>query len=117
MRHETFVLSRVYTGNDNARNRSAILGRQYGQGNNLTRILISPNIEKFFNLDGIIVFDTIEDLKKIVDKVNRNDYNVPHEIVLDNYRRALQYCYNNDRFFDKYLRKMLTNLPKKDWSI
>lgn len=76
-----------------------------------------PNIEKFFNLDGIIVFDTIEDLKKIVDRANRGDYNVPHEIVLDNYRRALQYCYNNDRFFDKYLRKMLTNLPKKDWSI
>lgn len=68
-----------------------------------------PNLHKFFNMDGVLRFDTIEQLKEIIDNIGSGKYNVSQEILRDNYNRALQYCYNNDRFFEKYLNFGLTS--------
>lgn len=65
-----------------------------------------PNIDQFFNVNGIITFDTLEHLKQIVDNINSGVYVISPDVLEDNYNRALQYCYNNDKLFDKYLGKL-----------
>lgn len=66
-----------------------------------------PNISKFFNSEGIITFDTVEDLLQVIDKVQKNDYNISKDIIEENYTKAMSFCYNNDRFFDKYISPLI----------
>jgi glycosyltransferase involved in cell wall biosynthesis len=65
------------------------------------------NIHKFFNMDGIITFDTIVELQEIINSVVKNEYTISNSTLTDNYDRALEYCYNNDRFFNKYLKEII----------
>lgn len=66
-----------------------------------------PNIGKFFNLEGIITFNTTEDLLRSIDKIQNNEYNISNDIIQENYRKALLFCYNNDKFFDKYISPLV----------
>jgi hypothetical protein len=47
-----------------------------------------PNIGDIFDLRGMYTFDTIEELKTILDKINLEDYNVRLEYVNKNYEIA-----------------------------
>ena len=60
-----------------------------------------PNIDEFFNPNGIIKFSTLEELRTIVN--NLHLYEVSPEVIRENYERALKFCYTNDRLFDKYI--------------
>lgn len=64
-----------------------------------------PNIDKYFNIEGIITFDTIDELDTIIKNIQ--DYTIDQAVVLENYNKALTFCYNNDRFFKKFLLPML----------
>lgn len=60
-----------------------------------------PNIDEFFNPKGIIKFNTIDELQSIIN--NLHLYEVSPDVIKENYERALNFCYNNDRFFDKFI--------------
>lgn len=64
-----------------------------------------PNIENFFNPKGIIVFDTLEELQAIINNID--SYDIDASIIEENYNKALTFCYNNDRLFDKYIKPIL----------
>jgi hypothetical protein len=50
-----------------------------------------PNIGKWFNEDGIIKFNTLEELKTILNTLTPEDYNKRLEAAEDNLKRALPY--------------------------
>lgn len=64
-----------------------------------------PNVDQYFNMDGIITFNTIDELDSII--TNIQDYNIDQMVIQENYNKALTFCYNNDRLFKKFLLPML----------
>lgn len=66
-----------------------------------------PNIGDFFDINGIITFDTKDELITIIDKIKKNEYIIDNSIINYNYNRALEFCYDNDRFYEKYLHPIL----------
>jgi len=50
-----------------------------------------PNLGEFFNMDGIIRFDTVPELLDKLAALTPNYYNDHLEAVLENYHRALEY--------------------------
>jgi hypothetical protein len=58
----------------------------------------ASNIGDFFNLDGIIIFNTIEDLQKI--KVSRKDYESRKKAIQDNFERSKLFVSTDDLVAD-----------------
>jgi len=50
-----------------------------------------PSIGKFFNIDGIIVINTLDDLTNILPTLNDDLYNKIKPYIEDNYNKAQQY--------------------------
>jgi hypothetical protein len=68
-----------------------------------------PNIEDFFNKDGIIFFETKEDLKNILDNLTEKDYYDRLPAIIDNYKIAKEkYSFYYDRV-NKVLDKLIKN--------
>lgn len=65
------------------------------------------NISEFFNINGIIVFDTIEELYDIVTNLTDYDYDIKRDAIQENFKLAKQYAYNNDQLFDKFLKDLI----------
>jgi glycosyltransferase involved in cell wall biosynthesis len=65
------------------------------------------NISEFFNIDGILTFETENDLVAIVNNLSDSDYLSRLEHIKDNFERAKQYAYNNDQLFEKYFKTLL----------
>ena len=65
------------------------------------------NIHEFFNANGIITFDTEEELIDIIKSLNSDDYHSRRKYIEDNFNIAKQYAYNNDQLFEKYLKKYI----------
>lgn len=65
------------------------------------------NISEFFNINGIIIFDTIEELYDIVTNLTDYDYNSKRDAIQENFKLAKQYAYNNDQIFDKFLKDLI----------
>lgn len=51
----------------------------------------APNIDKFFNKDGILSFSGTQDLTDILSSLKPTDYESRREAIEDNYQRALKY--------------------------
>ena len=51
----------------------------------------APNIGEYFNTDGMIIFNTIEELKDILDNISQRFYFDHTEIITENYERSKQY--------------------------
>jgi len=51
----------------------------------------APNIGEYFNTDGIITFDTIEELKDILDNLDESFYDDKQGAIQENYERSKQY--------------------------
>jgi glycosyltransferase involved in cell wall biosynthesis len=66
-----------------------------------------PNIGNFFNMDGIITFNTQEELLDIVAYLQNNDYIVDSSIIQDNFNRALSYQYDNDALYKKFIQNLI----------
>jgi hypothetical protein len=66
-----------------------------------------PSIGDFFNLDGIITFNTIEELKDIISNLNTDLYNSKILSVEENYLKSKEYLlaedwiYKNTKIFEK----------------
>ena len=66
-----------------------------------------PNISDFFNIQGIYTFNTPNELLNIVNKINSDNYYSKMEFAKENFNKALCYYYNNDTFFEKYIKNLL----------
>lgn len=51
----------------------------------------APNIGDYFNTDGIITFDTIEELKDILDNLDESFYDDRQDAIQENFERSKQY--------------------------
>ena len=64
-----------------------------------------PDIGKYFNLDGIITFDTIPELKDILSKLSEEDYNNRIEAVRDNFERAKKFMVVEDYLYETFFKQ------------
>lgn len=65
----------------------------------------TKNVNKYFNPDGIITFETFEELENILSNLTEKDYYDRIEAVKDNFERSKKYWRSDDQ-----LGKMLHNL-------
>ena len=51
----------------------------------------ASNIGEYFNTDGMIIFNNIEELKDILDNLDEKFYDDRVEIIEENYEKSKQY--------------------------
>jgi hypothetical protein len=61
------------------------------------------SICKFFNPDGMIIFDNIRELKKILDGISLEQYAIMKDAIYDNFERAKNYLIAEDFIYKNYL--------------
>ena len=66
----------------------------------------APNIKEFFNINGILTFETIEELGEILEKLSKELYEKMLPAVKDNFERVKNYA-STDDMFSKDLKKLL----------
>ena len=65
-----------------------------------------PDIAKYFNMDGIITFNTIEELKGILDNdINPEDYDRRKEAIEDNFNRAKKFMVVEDYLYETFFKQ------------
>lgn len=72
----------------------------------------TKNIGKFFNTDGMVLFDSVEEFGKILPTLNKDLYDLKINGVLDNLERARTYKTTVDWIYDNK-KDFLENIPKK----
>lgn len=65
----------------------------------------APNIGEFFNMDGIITFETIEELDYILDNISIEDYLSRAEAIKENFELAKKYVSTDDTVADILINK------------
>ena len=58
-------------------------------------------------MNGIITFNTIDELYNIVTTLTDSDYESRKDAIQRNFELAKQYAYNNDQLFDKFLKDLI----------
>jgi glycosyltransferase involved in cell wall biosynthesis len=66
-----------------------------------------PNIGKFFNLDGILIFNTVEELHNIIDNLSIDLYLSKMEAIKDNFQRSFQTPLTNDLMYELYFKQII----------
>ena len=72
----------------------------------------TPNIGDYFNMDGIFVFNTKEELENIVKNITLNGdkiYKDKTKAIQDNYEIAIKYTLNSDQIFNQYLKQIIND--------
>lgn len=59
-----------------------------------------PSISDFFNIDGMILFNNIDELLRIIPTLNSELYNAKIEAIQDNYNRCKRYMLADDHIYD-----------------
>jgi len=67
-----------------------------------------PNIDKYFDIDGIICFETIEQLNSILPALNQEEYDRRFESVKKNFKLAKQWTSMDDTFA-RNLKRVVEN--------
>ena len=62
-----------------------------------------PSISKFFNIDGIIEFDSLEDLETIISKINSGLININPKVIVENFNKCKDYLIADDLIFKKFI--------------
>ena len=65
------------------------------------------NIEKYFDINGIITFETVDELVDILNNLTAKDYKSRLSAIQKNYEIALTWWEDNDRLFNKYLKEFI----------
>ena len=65
------------------------------------------NIEKYFDINGIITFETVDELVNILNNLTEKDYKSRLSAIQKNYEIALTWWEDNDRLFNKYLKEFI----------
>jgi len=66
-----------------------------------------PNIGDYFNTNGFFIFDTEDELIEIIKNITPEDYNNRLNIIKENFDRADKWWYDNNRYFDRYLKDLV----------
>lgn len=66
-----------------------------------------PNISDFFDINGIITFETKEELFSIINTLSVDVYKSKIDSIKSNYDLALNWRWNNDIYFEKYLKSII----------
>lgn len=66
-----------------------------------------PNISDFFDINGIITFETKEELFNIINTLSVDVYKSKIGSIKSNYELALNWRWNNDIYFEKYLKSII----------
>lgn len=64
-----------------------------------------PNIGDFFNLDGIVTFNNLEELESIIDNIN--DCNIEKENIVNNFELSKSYVVTEDWIYENVLKGIL----------
>ena len=59
--------------------------------------------DKFFNIDGIIKFDTKSDIEKVLAQCTVEEYERRLPAVIENYERAKNYLNSFDYMYENFL--------------
>lgn len=77
-----------------------------------------PNLQRFFNMDGVVCFSTYRELEQILSTLTPDFYSSRLPAIEDNYNRALKYVHTWDRIEEEITkgieRKKLFNLQHED---
>ena len=66
----------------------------------------SRYLHKYFDIDGLIFFDTIEELKKILNEISEEDYLSRMQAIRENFKTAYyQYKVMEDYLYDNFLKQ------------
>jgi hypothetical protein len=65
------------------------------------------NISEFFDMNGIITFNTIDELHDIVTTLTDSDYDVRKEAIQRKFELAKTHAYNNDQLFEKFFKQLI----------
>jgi glycosyltransferase involved in cell wall biosynthesis len=68
-----------------------------------------PNIEDYFDKNGIITFNDKEELSEIISNLTPEIYQSKLESIKRNYETALKWRWDNDIYFEKYLKDIIKN--------
>jgi hypothetical protein len=52
---------------------------------------VLPNVEEFFDAKGILTFNTVSDLNKILNELDMSHYERLAEVIESNYRKSIEY--------------------------
>ena len=66
-----------------------------------------PIIGEFFNTDGILVFNTIEELHNILNNLSMEQYESMLPAIEDNLNRAKKYPLNNDDLYEQFFKELI----------
>jgi glycosyltransferase involved in cell wall biosynthesis len=67
-----------------------------------------PNISEFFDLRGIITFNTQKELNNILDNLNEEKYNSMLEFAKINFKKAIEhYVLDNDSLYNLHLKNII----------
>lgn len=70
-----------------------------------------PNIGEYFNKDGIISFDTLEELKEILDNLDENYYEKHKQSIEENFEKSKEYWNFHERI-DKVVLNLIEGFEK-----
>jgi hypothetical protein len=59
-----------------------------------------PSIGNYFNTDGMIIFNTIEELYQCINDISIKKYQSMKDVVIDNYERSLKYIIPEDWMYE-----------------
>ena len=62
-----------------------------------------PSIGNFFNTDGMIIFDNVEDLDKILKDLSFEKYNSMKDAIQENFEKAKEFLIAEDYIYKNYL--------------
>ena len=65
------------------------------------------NIGEYFDMDGILTFNTQDELNSILDSLNEDLYYSKMEAIQRNYKRALSYPTFNNSLYDLYFKDII----------
>lgn len=65
------------------------------------------NIGDYFDIDGIITFNTEDELISAVSDLDMEFFNSRSQSILNNFELAKKYIYSNDILFEKYLKDII----------
>lgn len=66
-----------------------------------------PNIGDFFDINGIITFNSIEELKEILNNLSTEKYNSKIDAIKYNFNKCKNYPSNNDSLFTLYYNDLI----------
>jgi len=73
-----------------------------------------PSIYRFFDIEGIITFDTLEELEVIINELSDDDYRKRSESIKKNFDMAKKYSVIEDYIYENIIKAQYNNVSGKE---